>query len=161
MGRLIVGNIHQYYYLKSSHDNSGTSDVRPFERVVTNSLFSVLKNNFDPYLSLKELGAISCKPNGMSWSTDNSSLFFSDGHSRNISHCSYSLVDPDVSSCETLLTVSEELASTAVPMGLATDENNHVWVAVANNDDKGAVLEIDPETSNIISNIGKILKLST
>ena len=129
--------------------------------MVTNSLFSVLKNNFDPYLSLKELGAISCKPNGMSWSTDNSSLFFSDGHSRNISHCSYSLVDPDVSSCETLLTVSEELASTAVPMGLATDENNHVWVAVANNDGKGAVLEIDPETSNIISNIGKILKLST
>ena len=119
--------------------------------MVTNSLFSVLKNNFDPYLGLIELSAISCRPNGMAWSTDNSSLFFSDGHSRNISKCSYKLVDPDVSNCETILTVIEELSASAVPMGIATDENDHIWAAVAHNDGKGAVLEIDPETSTIIS----------
>ena len=66
-----------------------------------------------------------------------------------------------MSSCMTLLTVSKELASTAVPMGLATDENNHAWVAVANNDGKGTVLEIDPETSNIISNIGRLFIRAT
>ena len=118
-------------------------------------MFSVFKNNFDPYMSMKELSAISCKPHGMAWSVDNSSLFLSDGHTRAVTKCDYNLHNPDVSDCQTILTVTEEMSSTAVPKGIATDENNHIWVVVANNDGKGAVLEIDPETSNIISTIGR------
>lgn len=131
----------------------GTNEFRPFEAVITNSKFSVLKNNFDPYMSMKELSAISCKPHGMAWSVDNSSLFISDGHTRAVTKCDYNLRNPDVSDCQTILTIIEEMSSTAVPKGIATDENNHIWVAVANNDGKGAIMEIDPETSNIISTI--------
>lgn len=32
---------------------------------------------------------------------------------------------------------------------------DHIWLALAENDEKGAVIEIDPETKTIISTIGK------
>merc|ERR1712154_718373 len=53
--------------------------------------------------------------------------------------CNYNLYDPDVSNCETIFSI--------------TDENNHIWLAVANNEDKGSILEINPDTKSIISSI--------
>ena len=93
----------------------------------------------------------------MSWSLDNSTLYFADGHTKNISKCGYDSINIDVSNCETLLNVGEEVSETAVPKGMATDENGHIWVAVADSE-KGAIIEIDPDTQDIISLIGKLLE---
>ena len=93
----------------------------------------------------------------MSWSLDNSTLYFADGHTKNISKCGYDSLNIDVSNCETLLNVGEEVSETAVPKGMATDENGHIWVAVADSE-KGAIIEIDPETGDTISLIGKLLE---
>ena len=62
-----------------------------------------------------------------------------------------------MSNCETLINVGEEVSGTAVPKGMATDENGHIWVAVADRE-KGAIIEIDPETQDIISLIGQLLE---
>ena len=87
----------------------------------------------------------------MAWSPDNSTLYFTDGHTRNISKCAYDVDEGDAINCTTILNVKDDMFETAVPHGIATDENNHIWVAVAENDGKGAVIEIDPETNKIIS----------
>ena len=34
----------------------------------------------------------------------------------------------------------------------------HIWLALADNDEKGAVIEIDPETKTVISTIGKLTR---
>ena len=138
---------------------AGTSDIRPFAEINSKSIFSVLKNAFDPYMSLQDLSKFACKPNGMSWGTDNQTLFYADGHTRDITKCNYNLYDPDVSNCETIFSVTDEVAESAIPKGLATDENNHIWLAVANNEDKGSILEINPDTKSIISSIGRSLLL--
>ena len=67
----------------------------------------------------------------------------------------YDMDVADASNCSTILNVKEDIFETAVPQGIATDENNHIWVAVAENDGKGAIIEIDPESNKIISTIGK------
>ena len=92
----------------------------------------------------------------MSWSTDNGTLYFADGHTKNITKCLYNTEKFDVSDCETVIDVTEEISATAVPHGLATDENNHIWVTVAD-EKEGAVIEVDPETNKIISKISKYL----
>ena len=89
----------------------------------------------------------------MAWGLDNSTLFFADRHTRNITKCVYDDKKADVSNCETILNISDEVSETATPGGLAVDENNHIWVAVTDN--AGAVIEIDPETRSIISTIGE------
>ena len=89
----------------------------------------------------------------MAWSTDNSALFFADGHTKNITKCFYDSAKFDVSDCETILNVAESVSATASPRGMATDEHNHVWVAIADRE-KGLVIEIDPETFTIISTVG-------
>ena len=96
----------------------------------------------------------------MAWSTDNSTLFFADGHTKNITKCEYDSWKVDVSNCETMLNVADEVSATATPGGMATDENGHVWVAIADKD-KGAVIEIDPETNTVISTIGQYANLVT
>ena len=133
----------------------GSRDLRKFEKVVTNSKFVTLPNSFEQYSTLDVLSKISCEPNGMAWSPDNSTLYFSDGHTRNITKCMYDMDVADASNCSTILNVKEDIFETAVPQGIATDENNHIWVAVAENDGKGAIIEIDPESNKIISTIGK------
>ena len=135
---------------------------RPFDTIITNSIFTIFPNNFDDVdTSLGQLAPLSCDPVGMAWSPDNSTLYLSDAHTRNISKCVYSMDDMDVSSCSTLLHLPsvEGLASEVKPAGLAVDSSNHLWVAVAGNDGAGAVLELDTETGDIVSNIGEISKL--
>ena len=90
----------------------------------------------------------------MAWSPDNKTIYVSDGHSKNITKCDYDTLEAEASNCATMLNVQEELFETAVPYGMAIDENNHLWVAVAENDGKGALIEIDSETNKIISTIG-------
>ena len=46
----------------------------------------------------------------------------------------------------------------AEPRGLATDTSDHLWVAVANVGDNGAVVEINPETKSVVSTFGQIIK---
>ena len=61
----------------------------------------------------------------MAWSTDNTTLYFADGHTKNITKCAYDSRKVDVSNCETLFNVVEEISATAVPHGMAMDENIH------------------------------------
>ena len=89
----------------------------------------------------------------MAWSTDNSTLYYADGHTKNITKCLYDSSKGDVSNCETMLNVVEETSPTAIPHGMATDENSHVWVALSDKE-KGSIIEIDPETNTVISTIG-------
>ena len=131
----------------------GTHDIRPFEKVITNSIFSFFPNTFDPTRTFHELSLISCEPTGMAWSTDNSTLYFADGHTKNITKCVYDTKEFDVSNCETMVNVVEEISATAIPQGMATDENSHVWVALSDKE-KGSIIEIDPETNTVISTIG-------
>merc|ERR1719317_1793912 len=131
----------------------GSKDLRKFEKVVTNTRFTKLPNTFELFGTLDSLSKISCEPNGMAWSTDNTTLYFSDGHTANITKCVYDMYKADASDCSTILNMKEVLGETAVPQGLATDENGHVWVAVAKVDGKGAVLEIEPDSADIISTI--------
>ena len=121
---------------------------------MTNTRFTKLPNTFELFGTLDSLSKISCEPNGMAWSTDNTTLYFSDGHTANITKCVYDMYKADASDCSTILSIKEVLGETAVPQGLATDENGHVWVAVAKVDGKGAVLEIEPDSADIISTIG-------
>ena len=133
----------------SSH--SGTHDIRPFERIITSSIFTYFPNTFDPVTSLSELSKISCEPTGMAWSKDNSTLFFADGHSKNVSKCKYDIHNVDVSDCATLLDVAEEISEKAVPRGMAVDDNDHLWVALSN----GKLIELNTDHATVISTIGR------
>ena len=131
-------------------------DIRPFKNAGSqHSQFFVFYNGFDAEESLRELSVLSHLPNGMAWSMDNRSLYYSDGFSKSIVKCSYDLTIADVSNCEELFDINKEYEG-AVPKGIATDSSDHIWVAVAQNGEKGAVIEIDPETKTIISTVGKI-----
>jgi len=130
----------------------GTHDIRPFQKVVVNSIFSFFPNSFESIETFNELSSISCDPTGMAWGLDNATLFFADGHTKNITKCIYDYKKADVANCETILNVAEEVSESATPGGMAVDENDHVWVALAD-EDKGAVIEIDPVTNTIISTI--------
>ena len=133
--------------------SSGTHDIRPFEKAISNSIFTVLPNRFETELTLFELSPLSCDPTGMAWGTDNSTLYFSDGHTKNITKCEYDPKKADVSNCTTMVNVAEDISDTAVPKGMATDENNHLWVAIAD-EEYGSIIEFDTQTSAIISTIG-------
>jgi len=130
----------------------GTHDIRPFEKILTNSIFTFFPNSFDPESTFYELSLVSCDPSGMAWGIDNSTLYFADSHTKNITKCDYDSRKIDVSNCETLLNVGDEISATATPKGMATDENGHIWVTVADKE-QGAVVEIDPETGTVISTI--------
>ena len=141
-----------------------THDYRPFQRIVTNSIFTVFPNNFDEvHETMEELSRIACDPVGMAWSTDNSTVYFSDAHTKNVSSCEYVMAwegaggkeAMDVRACTTLLHMPDLLGPGATPRGLAVDSSNHLWVAVEAVAGKGAVLEVNPETKAIISTIGQ------
>ena len=89
----------------------------------------------------------------MAWGTDNTTLYLADGQTKNITKCVYDYMKGDVTSCDTVFDVEKEISATAVPQGMATDENNHVWVALSDKD-KGTVIEIDPESNTVVSTIG-------
>jgi len=131
----------------------GSTDLRKFEKAITHSKFTVLPNSFEAFNTFDALASISCEPTGMSWSTDNATLYFSDGHTGNVTQCSYDMHLADASNCSTIISVKDSIHETAVPKGIATDENNHLWVGISNNDGKGALIEIDPITASIISTI--------
>merc|ERR1719481_386250 len=80
----------------------GSKDIRKFENAVTNAEFSKLPNSFELFSTFKTLSEISCKPNGMAWSTDNSTLYASDGHNATITKCVYNMYTADVSNCSTI-----------------------------------------------------------
>lgn len=73
---------------------------------------------------------------------------------RIIYKCSYSNSIGDVSDCAELMSLAD-VHEDAEPRGLATDTSDHLWVAVANVGDSGAVLEINPETQEVVSTFGK------
>ena len=81
----------------------GTHDIRPFEKVVTNSIFSFLPNMFESLITFKELSQISCDPTGLAWSNDNTTLFLADGHTKNISRCNYDGLRGDATNCTTVI----------------------------------------------------------
>ena len=60
----------------------------------------------------------------------------------------------DVSDCAELMSLAD-VHEDAEPRGLATDTSDHLWVAVANVGDNGAVLEINPETQEVVSTFGE------
>ena len=142
---------------------SRISHPRPFKKVVTESTFTVFPNNFDEGdTSLSELSHVACDPVGMAWSIDNTTVFLSDAHSRNVTKCSYSMEyirgvqkEMDATNCSTLVHLPEtDMAGEARPKGLATDSSGHLWLAVEQNGGSGAILEINPDTGSIVSTIG-------
>ena len=54
-----------------------------------------------------------------------------------------------------MFNIADSIDQDAEPRGIAVDTSDHVWVAVANNGDNGAVVEIDPNTKSVISTFGK------
>ena len=132
----------------------GAYDIRPFKNSGSqNAQFFVFYNAFDAEVGLRELSELSHLPYGMAWSVDNETLYYSDGFSKSLVKCSYNLDRATVSGCEDLLDLSKDYEN-AIPKGMAVDTNNHIWLALAQNGDKGTIIEIDPETEAIISTIG-------
>lgn len=139
-----------------------THDFRPFQKVVTESTFTVIPNNFDELdTSFAELSRVSCDPVGMAWSIDNATVFLSDAHSRNVTKCSYSMEyirgvqnEMDATNCSTLVHLPEtDMADEARPKGLAMDSSGHLWLAVEHNGERSAILEINPDTGSVVSTI--------
>ena len=140
---------------------------RPFKDVVTESTFTVFPNNFDEAeTSFAELAHVTCDPVGMAWSVDNSTIFLSDAHSRNVTKCSYGMEyipgvqkEMDATNCSTLVHLSDTgMAPEARPRGLAIDQDNHLWLAVEQNEGQGAILEINTDTGAVVSTIGNLAK---
>ena len=77
---------------------------------------------------------------------------------RAIYKCSYRNSIGDVSDCAELMSLAD-IHEDAEPRGLATDTSDHLWVAVANVGDNGAVLEINPETQEVVSTFGEFRSL--
>ena len=77
---------------------------------------------------------------------------------RTIYKCGYSNTIGDVSDCSALMNLSD-VHEDAEPRGLATDTSDHLWVAVANVGDNGAVVEINPETKSVVSTFGQIIRI--
>ena len=90
----------------------------------------------------------------MAWGVDNQTLYYSDAHTKVISKCDYNLREVDVTNCETLFDVAEKIDESSIPGGMATDLNGHLWFVVSG--DAGKVLEINPETGDIVTEIGKV-----
>ena len=144
--------------------------LRPFQKVVTESTFTVIPNNFDELgTSFAELSHVACDPVGMAWSIDNATVFLSDAHSRNVTKCSYSMEyirgvqkEMDATNCSTLVHLPDtDMAAEARPKGLAMDSSGHLWLAVEKNGERGAILEINPDTGSIVSTIGIRLQSMT
>ena len=138
----------------------GAHDIRPFKNAGSqHSQFFVFYNTFDAEIGYRDLSKVAHLPYGMAWSVDNQSLYYSDGFTKSVIKCSFDLLKGDVSDCEELLDLSRtfevRVSAGATPRGIAVDMNNHIWVALAENEDKGAVIEIDPVSGSIISIIGK------
>ena len=147
-------------------------ELRPFQTPVTRSQFYVLPNYLEPEPSYRDLWQFASDPRGMAWSTENDTLYYADGAAkydytakqsifktafaflRIIYKCSYSNSVGDVSDCAELMSL-EDVHEDAEPRGLATDTSDHLWVAVANVGDNGAVLEINPETQEVVSTFGE------
>lgn len=137
--------------------------LRPFQKVVTESTFTVIPNNFEELgTSFSQLSRVACDPVGMAWSIDNATVFLSDAHSRNVTKCSYSMEyirgvqkEMDATNCSTLVHLPETgMAGEARPKGLAMDSSGHLWLAVEQNGGRGAILEINPDTGSVVSTIG-------
>ena len=102
----------------------------------------------------------------MAWSVDNSTIFLSDAHSRNVTKCSYGMEyipgvqkEMDATNCSTLVHLSDTgMAPEARPRGLAIDQDNHLWLAVEQNEGQGAILEINTDTGAVVSTIGNLAK---
>ena len=73
---------------------------------------------------------------------------------RAVYKCNYDQKKFNASDCSELFNVGQEIHEDAEPMGLAVDTSDHVWLLIGNNEDKGALIELDPETGSIVSNIG-------
>jgi len=128
-------------------------DIRPFQHPVTQSEFYVLPNNLEPEWRFDELRQFSSKANGMAWSVEGDSLFYADGVNKAVYKCNYDQKKFNASDCSELFNVGQEIHEDAEPMGLAVDTSDHVWLLIGNNEDKGALIELDPETGSIVSNI--------
>ena len=65
----------------------------------------------------------------------------------------------DATNCSTLVHLSDTgMASEARPRGLAIDQDNHLWLAVEQNEGQGAILEINTDTGAVVSTIGNLAK---
>ena len=130
----------------------------------------MIPNNFDELdTSFAELSRLTSDPVGMAWSPDNATVFLSDGHSRNVTKCSYSMEyirgvqnEMDATNCSTLVHLPDtDMAGEARPKGLAMDSSGQLWMAVEQNGGKGAILEINPDTGSVVSTIGIRLQSMT
>jgi len=132
-----------------------SKEIRPFENLVAHPSFYVYFNTMEAEQSYRKLRPVATNPSGFAWNMENNTMFYSDSATKTIYNCSYDDEKGDATECQELFSINDapDLDSKAQFKGLVTDENNHLWIAVANNGDDGAVIELDPETKSVISTI--------
>ena len=55
-----------------------------------------------------------------------------------------------------MFNVAQNIHEDAVPKGIVTDTSDHLWLALANVDGKGSIIELDPETNSVITTLGDL-----
>jgi len=131
---------------------SATYDVRPLENLEHNSKFCRWNHVMD--CDLSQMRHIQmCHPTGVSFSTDNSTLYTIDYITRELFVHPYELRTGLTGRLAQTVNLTD-LADIegANPSGLVTDENSHVWVGMSTATE-GVILELEPDTWNVISTI--------
>ena len=65
-----------------------------------------------------------------------------------------------MSDCEEMFNVADNIDEDAVPKAMVTDTSDHLWLALENVDGKGSIIELDPETNNVITTLGDLILVS-
>ena len=93
----------------------------------------------DPDMSLHRMIEGVSIPNGMSWSSDDKTMYFTDSPSKNIYKYDYDRTTGSISNRRVFFHVEED---DAVPDGFAVDTEECFWIALAGG---GKVLRVSPD----------------
>ena len=93
----------------------------------------------DPDMSLHRMIEGVSIPNGMSWSSDDKTMYFTDSPSKNIYKYDYDRTTGSISNRQVFFHVEED---NAVPDGFAVDTEECFWIALAGG---GKVLRVSPD----------------
>ncbi|WP_239022804.1 SMP-30/gluconolactonase/LRE family protein [Pontibacter mangrovi] len=113
-------------------------DVRPGAA----SLFCM-----DPDLQVREVLQNLTIPNGLAWSGDGKTLYFTDSPTRTIRSFKYDLASGKISNPTAVVQVPEQ---EGMPDGMATDADGNLWVALHGG---GAVVCYNPQTGEKLQRV--------
>ncbi|XP_063537513.1 regucalcin-like [Cydia strobilella] len=86
--------------------------------------------------------------NGISWSPNNTVMYYVDSPTQKIEAFDYDLLTGDIGNRRTVFDITEHGYTDAIPDGMTIDTEGHLWVALMFG---GAVLHINPDCGELIA----------